>query len=442
MMKRTLFLILAGMVCAVHAKPIVSWTLPNGARVLFVENHALPIVDVSVSMDAGVRRDPSGKLDQLGKSGVAAMTCALLSNGIAAVDGEPALNEGQFDDAVADIAAEIGCSADGDRAIIRLRTLSSAREREAATMLAARMLAQPAFPKNALTREKARSIAGIKEADTKPGSIADKTLWRAMYGKHPYAERPTVESVEQISRSDLASFHRSYYVSSHAVIAIVGSVTREQAEAMALQLTQRLPQARSDMTPLPDVSPSVTRDERQQHPASQAHILIGMPAMRRDDPDYFAISVGNYILGGGGFVSRLVHEVRETRGLAYSVRSSFHPMMQEGPFLISLQTKKEQSAEAVKVVRQTLAAFLRDGPTQKELQAAKDYMIGGFALNLDTNSKMLANVSAIGYYGLPLDYLDTWKQKVDKVTAENIRSAFKRKIDPARMVTVIVGAPE
>jgi zinc protease len=435
-MKYPVFMAFAFAVCTAQAAPVESWLLPNGGRVLFVENHALPIVDINVNVDAGARRDVTGK------SGVSSMTCAMLMRGISSDGDKPALDEAKISDAIADIAAEIGCSVEEDRAVLTLRTLSSQPERDAAVLLAARAMAQPTFPRKLLSREKARTVAVIKEADTKPSMIADKAFRRAMYGAHPYGERPTVESIEAIERDDLLTFHRIHYVSDRTVVAIVGDVTRDQADTLARQLTMRLPQASVPMMAIPEVLAPRGEETRVTHPASQAHIMIGLPALRRADPDYFTISVGNYILGGGGFVSRLVHEVREKRGLAYSVRSNFTPMMQEGPFQIGLQTKKEQSDEAIKVVRKTLGDFLRDGPTEAEMKAAKNYMIGGFALYIDTNSKMMANVSAIGYYGLPLDYLDTWKQNVAAVTAEEVREAFKRKIDPDRMVTVIVGAPE
>jgi zinc protease len=182
------------------------------------------------------------------------------------------------------------------------------------------------------------------------------------------------------------------------------------------------------------------QEERIAHPATQAHILIGAPALARGDPDFFPLTVGNYVLGGGGFVSRLMREVREQRGLAYSAYSYFSPLAQPGPFQAGLQTQKEQADEALKVTRSTIAAFLREGPTPQELKAAKDNLIGGFALRIDNNRKILDNVAAIGFYNLPLDYLDTWTAKVAKVSAADIKSAFNRKISPDRLATVVVGS--
>ena len=438
MLKRSLLLLLFfALPGAQAALPIQSWTLSSGARVLFVEHHAIPIIDISIEFDAGTRRDPGGK------SGVAALTNSMLARGITSAKDEPDLSEAQVSDAFADTAAQRSAHASADRAGMTLRTLSSQPESGAAIRLIARLLAQPSFPDALLAREKARSIAAIREAETKPNVIATKAFMRALYGDHPYARMPSAESVEAITRADLAGFHRTHYVASQAVIAIIGDVTRTQAEQIAQQLTARLPSGEGTALPkLPEVQPISAGEQRIAHPATQAHILIGTPALKRGDPDFFALTVGNYVLGGGGFVSRLMHEVREKRGLSYGVSSSFNPKIQPGPFAISLQTQKEQANEALKVTRDVLAAFLRDGPTEAEMKAAKDNLIGGFALRIDNNSKILDNVALIGYYGLPLDYLDTWIVNAAKVNAADVRAAFSRKIALERLATVIAGAPE
>ena len=436
-----MFKLMAGfallLACSVShaALQIQSWTLANGARVLFVENHTIPILDVSIDFDAGSRRDPAGK------SGTAALTNAMLARGLraslAANGSEPAMSEAQISDAFADTAAQRGARLDDDRSGLSLRTLVS--ERETAVPLLARLLASPSFPEDFLLRDKARTVAAIKESLTKPEVIAAKAFSRLLYGEHPYGQEPTVDSIMAVTRNDLLAFHNAHYVANRAVIALIGDVTRADADRIAQQLTLRLPQGAA----LPD-SPAVPAaqgvEERIAHPASQAHILIGMPAMARHDPDYFALTVGNYVLGGGGFVSRLMQQVREQRGLSYGVSSYFSPMAQAGPFQIGLQTKKEQADQALKVVRDTLAAYLRDGPSPAELKAAKDNLTGGFALRIDSNRKILENIAAIGFYNLPLDYLDTWTAKVAAVSAAEINAAFKRKLQLDKLSTVVVGA--
>jgi len=438
MMKRFLFALLFSLtvISPAHAAlKIQSWTLDNGARVLFVENHSIPILDINIEFDAGSRRDPQGK------SGAAELTNAMLARGLRASQAqfaEPAMSEAQISDAFADLAAQRGGSAGSDRGGVTLRTLSSAAERNAAVTLTARILAQPSFPENFLERDKARTIASIREDDTKPETIANKAFRRLLYGQHPYARQATVESVQAITRDDLVKFHGEHYVANRAVISMIGDIDRAEADRLARQLTVRLPQG-APLPSLPPVEILPAREERIEHPASQAHVLTGMPALARGDPDYFALIVGNYVLGGGGFVSRLTREVREKRGLSYSVDSFFNPMAQPGPFEASFQTQREQTTQALKVLRDTIGAFLRDGPTPAELNAAKANLIGGFPLRIDNNRKILDNMAAIGFYKLPLDYLDTWTANVAKVTIEDIKAAFQRKIALDKMSTVIVG---
>ena len=294
------------------------------------------------------------------------------------------------------------------------------------------------MPEDFLVRDKARTISGIKEAETKPESIADKAFWHLAYGEHPYANEATVQSVTAITREDLLQFHATHYVANRAVIAMIGDISRAQADEIARQLTARLPQGAPLAAITPVVAPKAV-EQRIPHPASQAHILIGMPALQRGDADVFALTVGNYILGGGGFVSRLTKEVREKRGLAYSVYSYFNAMEQPGPYQAGLQTRKDQADEALKVVREQIASYLQTGPTEAELKAAKDNLIGGFALRIDNNRKILDNIAVIGYYQMPLDYLDTWTMQVAKVTLADVRAAFNRKLAMDKIVTVVVG---
>jgi zinc protease len=219
---------------------------------------------------------------------------------------------------------------------------------------------------------------------------------------------------------------------------MIGAITRAEAQAIAERLTEGLPQSAAPAAMPPVVAPEPV-ERRIAHPATQSHILIGAPAIARGDPDFFPLFVGNYVLGGGGFVSRLTNEVREKRGLAYSVYAFFSPMAQPGPFTVGLQTQKAQTDEALKVVRETVARFVADGPTEDELAAARQNLVGGFALRIDSNRKILDNLATIGWYRLPLDYLARWTERVEAVTAAQVREAFGRHVRPDRLVTVVVG---
>jgi zinc protease len=288
-----------------------------------------------------------------------------------------------------------------------------------------------------LEREKARTIAGIREADTRPASIAAKRFARALYPAHPYGRVPTAESVERITREDLLAFYRAHYGPRRAVVSIIGDLSRAEAETLAQRLTGGLPDAPEKVS-LPEAALPSRDTVRVEHPATQAHIQLGLPTVRRGDPDFFPLLVGNYILGGGGFVSRLMKEVREKRGYAYSVYSYFQPQRERGPFQIGLQTKREQAQAALKVVEDVLAEFLARGPTEEELQAARRNLSDGFPLRIDSNRKLLEYLAVIGFYGLPLTFLDDFPRKVEAVTAAEIRAAFRKHVRPEHMVTVIV----
>jgi zinc protease len=417
---------------AIATPNIQHWQSASGAKVLFVEDHDIPMLDVEVTLQAG------SSFDSAEKSGVAGLTHQLLDA------GSEGLSEDEISRGMADVGAQFGGGFDQDRSSVSLRTLSSAAERDKALDIMARVLQHPLFPEAILTREKIRLIADLKEADTKPESIAEKAFQKAVFGSHPYALRSSgeVDTVEKITVQDLRDFYHTHYQAASAVVAIMGDATRSQAEAIAQQLTAQLPSSPAPAA-LPKVVMKISASEQRiPHPATQSHILIGAPGVARGDPDFFPLYVGNYILGGGGFASRLMNEVREKKGLAYSVYSYFLPLKQPGEFQIGLQTKKEQADEALKLVRKTLDDFIAKGPTKKELVAAKQNLIGGFPLRIDSNRKILEYLSVIGFYDLPLTYLDDFTHNIDKVTIAQIRDAFKRHVDPQAMATVIVGAPE
>jgi len=409
--------------------PIQHWQTAGGARVYFVENHDLPMLDVSVEFPAGAG------YDQPAKSGVASMTQRLLKSG---ADG---MSEDDVARQLADIGAQLAGRFDADRAGLSVRTLSSAAERRRAIDILARSLRAPSFPGEVLEREKVRLVGALKEADTKPDTIVSRTFYRLAYREHPYALRSTgeVKSVESITREDLLGFHRRHYAGRYAVVALIGDVTRAEAEAIAEQVTRGLPGAGGQEPALPPVGALAVGETRMiAHHASQAHITIGAPGVSRGDPDYIALYVGNFVLGGGGFVSRITEEVRQKRGLAYSAASYFHPLQREGPFIISMQTRRDQAAEALEVARATLAEFVKNGPTAKELAAAKRNIVNSFPLRIDSNSKIHGYLALIGFYRLPLTYLEDFVKDVERVTAADIRNAFQRRIRPDHMVTVVV----
>ena len=423
---------LLGMSLAQATPSIQHWQAPSGAHIYFVENHDLPMLDVAVTFPAG-----SG-FDTAEKSGLASLTHAMLDQ------GSEGMNEDDVSRKLADIGAQLAGSVDADRANIALRTLSSMTERNEALVIMARVLQRPLFPEAILVREKARLISALKEAETKPESIAGKAFAKAVFGAHPYglSAAGEIHTVEKLHRSDLDDFYATHYGAQTAVVALMGDITRAEAEAIAQNLTGSLPPGGASNEIAQVVRQSSASTLRIPHPATQSHILMGSPGVARNDADYFPLYVGNYILGGGGFVSRLMQEVREKRGMAYSVYSYFIPMQQPGLFQIGLQTRKDQADEALKIVNQVLADFVEHGVTEKELTAAKQNIINGFPLRIDSNKKIVDYLGAIGFYNLPLTYMDDFPDKIGKVSVADIRAAFKRKVNPQVMATVVVGAPE
>jgi zinc protease len=423
-------LLLATWFATAHATPkIEHWTLANGVRVYFVETHELPLVQLRAVFDAGSARDPQER------AGLAALTAAMLNEGAGGLGADAIANR------LEDVGAEFGAGAERDMATMDLRSLTNTKLLAPALDIYATLLTAQDFPAASLERERARVLVGLQHDEQSPGSIIDKTFMRELYGPHPYAHSPAGESgsVKAIARDDIAGFYRRHYVGANALFVIVGDVTPVEAQRIAQQTVGRLPQGEAAPALAPVVAAAGARTLDVPFPATQSHIRIGQPAIDRLDPDYFPLYVGNYILGGGGLVSRLAEEVRERKGYAYSVYSYFYPMRATGPFLMGLQTKNENREPALKLVREMLEKFVADGPTAGELDAAKKHLTGSFPLRLDSNRKIADNLAAIAFYRLPLSYLDEYIGRIEAVTAEQVRDAFRRRIRPQAMLTVVVG---
>jgi len=414
---------------AAQAMPAIQhWTTENGAQVYFVPSPELPMMDVRVVFAAGSARDAA-------LPGLAGLTNGLLDKGAAGLSA----------DAIADrlegLGAQLGSGSLRDMAWVSLRSLSDAAHFEPAVELMADVLTKPDFNQRDIDRERERTLVALRHSEQQPDDIAEYHFYADIYGKHPYASRPigTEASLKRIARADIRDFYARYYVAANATIAIVGDIDRPGAERLARRLSAGL-SVGQPAAPLPAVAPlAEASEERIFHPSTQTHVLMGAPGIDRNDPDFFPLYVGNHILGGGGLVSLLYEEVREKRGLSYSVSSAFIPMQRKGPFMLGLQTRNDQLDEALGVLRETLQRFYDQGPTKEELIAARKNITGGFALRIDSNSKIIQYLAVIGFYGLPLDYLETFNDKVMAVTPGQIRDAFQRRVHPDEMVTVIVG---
>ncbi len=414
---------------AAQALPdIQRWSTEKGAKVLFVAAPELPMVDIRLVFDAGSARDGD-------QPGVARLTSALLDQGAGGLGAD------EIARGLEQRGAVLGGGSERDMAWLSLRSLIDPELLEPSLGLFGKVLAHPDFPEQDFARERKRMLIGLQYEKQKPGAIAKKTFYHELYGDHPYASHPagTEASVKALGVDDLRAFYRRYYVARNATVVIVGALERAQAEGIASRLADSLP-AGEKAPPLPPVEAATeARETFIEHPSTQSHVLMGQPGLRRKDPDYFPLYVGNHILGGSGLVSRISDEIREKRGLAYSAYSYFIPMAQQGPFMLGFQTRNDQRDEALAVLRQTLAEFVEKGPTEKELKAAKNNIVSGFPLRVASNSKISEYLAVIGFYDLPLDYLQRFTGKVEAVTVEQIRDAWQRRIHPQRMVTVVVG---
>ncbi|WP_415879726.1 M16 family metallopeptidase [Methylomonas sp. TEB] len=411
------------------AAKIENWQTPQGSRVYYVRTAGLPMVDVRVVFDAGSARDEA-------KFGVAALTSALLDSGAGDLSADDIAQ--RFES----VGANYSAGVNEDMAWLAIRTLTEKALFDKALATFETVLSKPAFNQADFEREKARTLAGLKHREESPGELAGIAFNKALYGDHPYAHPETgvVETVAGFSADDLKSFYQKYYVAANAMVVIVGDVSREQAEQTANQLLSKLPVG-SKPAEIPVVTmPSKASKQHIEFPSTQTHVLVGLPGTYRKDPDYFALYVGNHILGGGSMVSRLFEEVREKRGLAYGAYSVFAPLYRQGPFMMSLQTRNDQTEQALDVLLKTFNEFLDTGPSDKELTAAKQNITGGFAMRFDTNSKLTDYVAMIGFYQQPLDYLDTFQSNVEAVSIEQIKDAFKRRVKPELLQTVTVGA--
>lgn len=410
------------------AAKIEHWQTVQGSPVYFVKTKGLPMLDVRVIFDAGSARDGD-------QQGIASLTSGLLDTGAGNLTADDIAQ--QFES----VGAQFGAGVSRDMAWVSVRSLTEEKLLNKALKTMKLILTKPAFNEADFQREKNRTLAGLKHREESPGALASIEFFNALYKDHPYAhpESGIVETVSGFSADDLRLFYSQFYVANNARVVIVGDIDNKQAEKIAQSLIEGLPLGvKPDIIPeVPFTAKAITK--KIHFPSSQTHVLAGVIGMKRGDKDYLSLYVGNHILGGSGLVSKLTDEVREKRGLAYSAYSYFSPLFRKGPFVMGLQTRNDQTAKAVEVMQNTLKDFVQNGPTEEALIAARKNITGGFAMRFDTNSKLISYVSMIAFYQLPLDYLDTFQQRVQAVTAESIKDAFKRRVKPELINTIIVG---
>ena len=431
MLKKTFAaaLVLLPLSAAAADIPIQRWHTPQGTQILLVERRGNPMVDWEVSFKgAGSAADPEGKPQ------TAAFTAQLLTGGAGGQDEEA------FQAAANGLGAVIEAGSSAETASLRVRSLSG-EERQAAAALANQALRAPRFDEAVFARVQAQAVTALQQQERSPDFTAARALTRLAYPDHAYGRdaHATVESLRRIQPADLRSFHRSRYAKNNAVLAVVGDISREQAERLAEQVLEGLPDKAAHSADIAPVPPQKAAVKKMPFAGEQAQIVLGMPLITRTDPDYYALVAGNYVLGGGGFDSRLMNMMRDRKGYTYGVRSSLAPAAQAGLFSIGYATQKKNTAASLADARAVIARFIAEGPSESELAQAKANIIGSFPLRFDSNAKLLGYLSMMGVYGLPSTYLEDYPRAVEKLTAAEVKAAWQRRVKLADLHTVVVG---
>lgn len=406
---------------------IQQWHTTQGSKVLFVAAPELPMFDIRLTFAAGSSKD--GNLP-----GLASLTNALLDQGTASKSADDiALG---FEN----LGALLGGGSYRDMGIVSLRTLSDPALSEPALQLFSEVIGQPAFPAQAIERHKNQLRAAFAQQQKDPGTLANQALFADLYGQHPYAHptRGTADSINPITRQQLQGFYQRHYSAGNVQIALVGDLSRPQAEAVAERISSALPQGKA----LPAVVTPDTSHASQRHiefDSSQTHILLAQLAIERGHPDYPALYLANQILGGSGFGSRLMEEVREKRGLTYGIYSGLSPMQGRGPFMISVQTRAELSQATLKFVQQLLQEFVEQGPTAEELAVSKRQILGSFPLSVASNSAIVGQLGAIGFYDLPLSWQDDFIRQIEQLDLQTVKDAVQRHLHPDALTIITLG---
>jgi zinc protease len=401
--------------------------LPGGLTLLVAERPAIPIVVVRLFVRAGSAFDPPDA------PGLANLTAELLTRGTARRSGP------EMDRAIEFVGGSLEADAGRDGVTVTLSVLR--KDLELGLDLLAEVLRQPTFSEDELRREAARIQAALRRAEESPETVASRELAALLYPGHPYGHPTagTIESVGRLQREQVIRFHREHYRPDSTVVAVVGAITREevrralQARLGSWTAPAGAPPAVSQAPPQP---PVVTRQITRE--LTQATVYLGRPGIKQDHPDYFALVVANYILGGGS-ASRLYRRVRDEAGLAYAVFSHLSPGRYGSSYVVSLQTRLDGVADAVRLVKEEMARLGKAPVDQRELDLARSYLIGSFPLRLDTSGKVAGLLIGIEEYGLGLDYPERFKAGIAVVTAADVERVAARYLDPAAFSSLTVG---
>jgi zinc protease len=411
---------------AAEIKPVRHVT-PNGMTVLIVDQPSLPILTVNVLVKAGAAFDPDTK------AGLASMVAQMLEEGTKTRSASRIAQEIEF------IGAQISTAAGDDFATVSLRVLK--KDADLGFTLLADLLMNPAFAEQDVARVRSLILGELKGEQDEPGIVAEKAFNEIVFQGHPY-RRPangTETTVARIAQSDLVKFHEQFYRPNHTILAIVGDLR----EAEALQFihkhfgtwTKKERVASTFSSPVPLQQPVLKLIDKD---LTQANIIVGHVGIDRKNPDFYAVSVMNYILGGGGFSSRLVNRIRDEQGLAYSVHSGFEAGVMPGPFSVRLQTRNGTANQAIAGVLAELKRIRTEPVSDQDLADAKAYLVGSFPLRLDTAGKLAGLLTLVELHGLGLSYFQDYPKAINAVTKEDVLRVAQTYLNPEAYALVVV----
>jgi zinc protease len=418
--------------CPVEADPIGKRILlENGMVLLLSEKHEIPMVTINMAIKAGSTAVP------IDKPGLASITASLLTQGTVKRSASQINREIDF------IGGSLSTAAGEDFASTNLRVLK--KDIRSGLELLSDVLQNPIFEQTEIDRKVKETLADIQRQRQQPGVVAGQAFAKAIFGDHPYGvtNDEVVAYYSKITRQDIVDFYSSYYSPDNAIIAIVGDVTEKEIIDMLNDYFKAW-KRKSQELPAIVLPPVINKTivQKIDKDIAQANIDLGHIGISRENPDFYAVSVMNYILGGGGFSSRLMDNIRDNKGLAYDVRSAFSVQKEPGAFMVSIQTKNESANDVIAETQKEIRRIQTDLVSEKELADAKAYLTGNFPLRMDTYAKMAGMLTSIEIYNLGLDYPQQYPVLINGVTRYDIQRVAKKYLHPDRMVIVVVANQE
>ena len=408
---------------------ISEYTTKNGVKVLFFKSENIPMIDIKITFDAGADKDNT-------LHGISMLTHNLIDEGTSNMNSEEIASVFESTGAI------FNASVNKDKSSVSLRSLTEKKYFDPSIKMFLSILSDSVFSKNEFDIQKIRTISSIIEDESEPSEIAINLFFKKIYNKHPYAypTNGTKNTIKKIKRKDVLSFYKKNINVNTATIAIVSPLPNEEIIKLSEKISKSL---NSDTDPEKN-DYNFVKNKKEKYifkkfNSEQAHIYIGTSSIKRGSENNFPLYVANYIFGGSGFSARLMQELRVKRGLTYGVYSYIYPMKDIGPFVIGIETKSEQAQLSVKLIQDMLKEFYKNGPTDKEIKEAKQAIINGFPLRIDSNSDILNYLSVINYYNLPADYLSTFTTKISNLTKKDVINAFQEEIDIDNLITLVVG---